>query len=314
MKKYSETGDTMKETRKAEDRIVIRNVSKNYGSKHALEGIDLTIDRGMFGLLGRNGAGKTTLMKTLAALHPKSSGEISVCGVPIDKSREIRSMTGYLPQEFSMYPSMKVDECLDYLGVLSGMDKKLRKERIDMLLKKVNLQSHRKKKVKQLSGGMLRRLGIAQALLHDPKVLIVDEPTAGLDPEERIRFRNLLGEVAEDRIVILSTHIVGDIEASCEKLAILNDGRILWKGEVRDLVREAEGRVWTASVDSRFLPQVKSAYTVTGMVMQGSSTQVRIVSDSKPDIAGAREEAPNIEDAYIYCLYKNNCITDGGED
>ena len=304
----------MKETGKADDRIVIKNVSKYYGKKKALDSVDLTIEKGMFGLLGRNGAGKTTLMKTIATLHPKSSGEISVCGVPIEKAKDVRSMTGYLPQEFSMYPSMKVDECLDYLGVLSGMDKEQRKKRTDMLLKKVNLQNHRKKKVKQLSGGMLRRLGIAQALLHDPKVLIVDEPTAGLDPEERIRFRNLLGEVAEERIVILSTHIVGDIEASCEKLAILNDGKILWKGEVRDLVDEADGKVWSAVVDSRFLPQVKSAYTITGMVMQGSSTQVRIVSDTKPDIGGARSEEPNIEDAYIYCLYRNNCIAEGGEE
>ena len=304
----------MRELRNDDDRIVIKNVSKYYGKKKALDNVDITIEKGMFGLLGRNGAGKTTLMKTIATLHSKSSGEITVCGEPIENSKAIRSITGYLPQDFSMYPSMKVDECLDYLGVLSNMDKNLRKERIDMLLKKVNLQNHRKKKVKQLSGGMLRRLGIAQALIHDPKVLIVDEPTAGLDPEERIRFRNLLGEVAKERIVILSTHIVGDIEASCEKLAILNDGKIRWKGEVRDLVSEANGKVWSALVDNRFLSQVKSVYTVTGMVMQGGNTQVRIVSENKPDIGGVRCEEANIEDAYIYCLYRNNCIAKGGEE
>ena len=296
-----------------DEKIEIRNVSKRYGSKTALDNVDLTIGKGMFGLLGRNGAGKTTLMKTLAALHPKNSGTITVCGVPIEDRKRIRSMTGYLPQEFSMYPTMRVEECLDYLGVLSGMDKAIRRERADMLLKKVNLDEHRRKKVKELSGGMKRRLGIAQALLHDPKVLIVDEPTAGLDPEERIRFRNLLGEVAEERIVILSTHIVGDIEASCEMAAVMNEGRILWAGRIADLIHDAEGKVWTVTVESRFLPQIKSLYSVTGMVMQGSQTTVRFVHEGAPDLTGAAETAPCLEDAYIYCLFKNGCIDMGGE-
>lgn len=297
-----------------DDKIEIIKVSKRYGSKTALDNVDLTIGKGMFGLLGRNGAGKTTLMKTLAALHPQSGGTIRVCGVPIEDRKKIRSMTGYLPQEFSMYPTMRVDECLDYLGILSGMSKALRKERAEMLLKKVNLYGHRQKKVKELSGGMKRRLGIAQALLHEPKVLIVDEPTAGLDPEERIRFRNLLGEVAEDRIVILSTHIVGDIEASCEMAAVMNEGKILWTGNVKDLLHEAEGKVWTVTVESRFLPQIKSLYSVTGMVMQGSQTAVRFVHDGAPDLTGAAQTDPGLEDAYIFCLFKNGCIDIGGED
>ena len=149
-----------------------------------------------------------------------------VCGVPIENARDIRKIIGYLPQEFSMYPTMNVGEAMDYLAILSGLNKTERKERIDVLLHKVNLTEHRKKKVKALSGGMKRRLGIAQALLNDPKVLIVDEPTAGLDPEERVRFRNLLSELAEDKIVILSTHIVGDIEAVCEDIAIIRNARI----------------------------------------------------------------------------------------
>ena len=294
--------------------IEIKNVSKYYGKKKALDDISLHIENGMFGLLGRNGAGKTTLMKTLAALHPKNSGSITVCGVPIEHTKEIRSMIGYLPQDFSMYPTMTVEDCLDYLGILSGMKRAVRRERAEMLLKKVNLQMHRKKKIKELSGGMKRRLGIAQALLHDPKVLIVDEPTAGLDPEERIRFRNLLGEAAEAHIVILSTHIVGDIEASCEKLAILGNGKLLWDGNVRALLHEAEGKVWTASADSRFLPQIKSVYTVTGMVAMGGNTLVRIVSDEMPDIVGVQPEQPNLEDAYIYCLHQNNCTDEGGAE
>ena len=297
------------------ERIEIRNVDKFYGRKQALKGVSLTIERGMFGLLGRNGAGKTTLMKTLAALHPKSAGEITVCGTPIKKTRDIRSMTGYLPQDFSMYPTMTCEECLDYLGTLSGMKKQLRRERADMLLKRVNLYEQRGKKVKALSGGMKRRLGIAQALLHDPRVLIVDEPTAGLDPEERIRFRNLLGEVAEDRIVILSTHIVGDIEAACEKAAVMNDGRILWSGRVDELLEASNGRVWTANVETRFLSQIKSLYPVTAMVMHGSETTVRLISEGRPDVMGAELAEPGLEDAYICCLYRHGCIDteNGGE-
>ncbi|MGB4091943.1 MAG: ABC transporter ATP-binding protein [Ruminococcus flavefaciens] len=227
-----------------DNKIVITKMNKYYGRKQALFNIDLTIEKGMFGLLGRNGAGKTTLMKTLAAIHKKKNGRITVCGVPIEKESEIRAMTGYLPQDFSMYPNMRTDEALDYLGALSGIPKDERKKRVDSLLRKVNLNEHRRKKVKELSGGMKRRLGIAQALIHDPKVLIVDEPTAGLDPEERIRFRNLLCEVAENRIVILSTHIVADIEASCEQVAIMDSGKILWNGTVQQLLDNARGHIY----------------------------------------------------------------------
>lgn len=297
-----------------DNKIEIRNVDKFYGRKQALKNIDLTIEQGMFGLLGRNGAGKTTLMKTLAALHCKKSGDITVCGIPIENAKEIRSITGYLPQDFSMYPSMTVQESLDYLGVLSGMDKKLRTERIKLLLKRVNLTEHKHKKVKALSGGMKRRLGIAQALLHDPKVLIVDEPTAGLDPEERIRFRNLLCEVAEERIVILSTHIVGDIEATCEDIAIMNSGEILWQGTVSKLLKDASGKVFTVNVGKKYLPQIKKQYIVTGMLVQSEYTTVRIISEDAPNISGAVPSEPDLEDAYMYCLYKHGCDISGGED
>ena len=295
-------------------KIEIRNVNKFYGKKHALKDISLTIPQGMFGLLGRNGAGKTTLMKTLAGLHQKKNGSITVCGIPIENAKEIRSMTGYLPQEFSMYPNMNVYEALDYLGTLSGMTKSEREKQIAMLLKKVNLTEHQHKKIKALSGGMKRRLGIAQALLHDPKVLIVDEPTAGLDPEERIRFRNLLTDAAEERIVILSTHIVGDIEASCEDIAIMNDGRILWQGTVSDLIHNAEGKVFTVSVPRKFLPQIKKNYIVTGMLVQGEYTTVRMISDHMPDLQGIHPDTPNCEDAYMYCLYQNGCDVYGGDE
>lgn len=296
-----------------EKKIEIRNVDKFYGRKQALHNITLTINQGMFGLLGRNGAGKTTLMKTLATLHQKKNGSITVCGVPVENAKEIRSMTGYLPQDFSMYPTMTVEESLDYLGILSGMDRDSRQERIKILLKRVNLTEHKHKKVKALSGGMKRRLGIAQALLHDPKVLIVDEPTAGLDPEERIRFRNLLCEVAEERIVILSTHIVGDIEATCEDIAIMNDGKLLWQGTVSGLLADAKDKVFTVNVNKKYLTQIKKDYIVTGMLVQSEYTTVRLISEDIPDLQGVVTAEPNLEDAYMYCLFSHGCDVSGGE-
>ena len=297
-----------------ENKIEIRNVDKFYGRKQALYDINLTINQGMFGLLGRNGAGKTTLMKTLATLHQKRNGSITVCGIPIEHAKDIRSITGYLPQDFSMYPSMTVEESLDYLGVLSGMNKELREKRIALLLKRVNLTEHKHKKVKALSGGMTRRLGIAQALLHEPKVLIVDEPTAGLDPEERIRFRNLLCEVAEERIVILSTHIVGDIEATCEDIAIMNNGHILWKGTVSQLLDNARGKVFTVNISKNFLSKIKNDYIVTGILVQSSYTTVRLISDNPPDLQEAASAEPNVEDAYMYCLFSHGCDVSGGAE
>lgn len=299
--------------------IEIKNVNKFYGRKQALKDVNLTMEQGMFGLLGRNGAGKTTLMKLLATLHGKQSGEITVCGIPVERSKEIRSITGYLPQDFSMYPSMKVQECLDYLGVLSGMSKAERKERIPMLLKKVNLTEKKNSKVRSLSGGMKRRLGIAQALLHNPKVLIVDEPTAGLDPEERIRFRNLLCEVAEERIVILSTHIVGDIEATCEQIAIMNEGEILWRGTVTELLQNATGRVFTAVVTREQLAMLKKRYIVTSVLQQGMNAEVRFIADEEvkePVFSGVTllVVEPNCEDAYMYCLHQHGCTVMGGEE
>lgn len=289
------------------NQIEIKQVNKFYGKKQALKDINLTIPKGMFGLLGRNGAGKTTLMKTLATLHTKQSGEITICGVPVEKAKEIRSITGYLPQDFSLYPSMRVYECLDYLGTLSGMEKEARKQKIAQLLKKVNLTKQKNNKVKSLSGGMKRRLGIAQALLHDPKVLIVDEPTAGLDPEERIRFRNLLCEVAEERIVILSTHIVGDIEATCEHLAILNEGEILWKGSLTELLKQANGKVFTVEIPSMRLGEIKAKYIVTSMLKQGERIHVRLIAEEIPELPGAVSAEPNCEDAYMYCLHRHGC-------
>ena len=221
--------------------IVIENLSKNFGSVQALDGVSLHLETGMFGLLGKNGAGKTTLMRIIATLLNKSGGEVKVCEYDISETKNIRKIIGYLPQEFSMYPNMRVDEALQYLGLLSGMKNEGISRQVNRLLKQVNLLNVRKMKVKALSGGMKRRLGIAQAIIHNPRVLIVDEPTAGLDPEERVRFRNLLSEIAEDRIVILSTHIVEDIEKTCKKLAVLDKGKIVYCGELTEFVEDTDG-------------------------------------------------------------------------
>ncbi len=281
--------------------IEIRNLNQYYGKKQALKDVSLTIETGMFGLLGRNGAGKTTLMKVLATLLPKSEGEVSVCGNNVERAQEVRRITGYLPQEFSMYPNMTVYEAMDYLGVLSGLGKEERKQRIPELLKRVNLQYDKRKRVKALSGGMKRRLGIAQAILHNPEVLIVDEPTAGLDPEERVRFRNLLCEIAEERIVILSTHIVGDIEATCEKIAVLDKGEIIYKGTVSELIQMAEGKVFQAEISKRELEELKKQYVVTSMLTLGNNVMVRFLAEEEP-FKSAKPCEAGVEDAYMYLM------------
>lgn len=281
--------------------ITIRHLDKYYGRKQALSDVTMTIPKGMFGLLGRNGAGKTTLMKILATLSKKQSGTVEICGIPVENAAEIRRITGYLPQEFNMYPGMSVYEAMDYLGVLSGLSKRERRKRIPVLLERVNLQDDRKKKVKALSGGMKRRLGIAQAVIHDPKVLIVDEPTAGLDPEERVRFRNLLSEIAEERIVILSTHITGDIEASCEEIAVLEEGKLLFRGTVEELLRSVRGKVFRAEISRHELDDLKERCIVTSMLTLGNNVMARFISEQKPFPGAERCEA-GVEDAYMYLM------------
>lgn len=285
-----------------ENCISISHVDKYYGKKQALKDVSLTIGQGMFGLLGRNGAGKTTLMKMLATLHDKQAGEISVCGIPISHAREIRGITGYLPQDFSMYGNMSAYEALDYLAVLSGIPKAERKKRVPEMLEKVNLLDQKNIRVKAMSGGMKRRLGIAQAIIHDPKVIIVDEPTAGLDPEERVRFRNLLCEIARERIVLLSTHIVGDIEAACEDIAVLNHGEVVFRGTVESLLKLVENKVYSAEVSARELDGLKERFIVTGIVNTGSTATVRIIAESMP-LAEAKPCSADVEDAYMFLMH-----------
>lgn len=283
--------------------LEIQDLSKNFKEKQALKHVNLTIEQGMFGLLGPNGAGKTTLMKIISTILKKSSGQVTVGGIPVERAKEVRRIIGYLPQDFSMYGNMTAYEALDYLAVLSGMSKRERRERVPQMLEKVNLKEQKKVKVKAMSGGMKRRLGIAQAMIHDPKVIIVDEPTAGLDPEERVRFRNLLCEIAKERIVILSTHIVGDIEATCEKIAVLREGTIIFNGTVSQLLEQVEGKVYSAEISTMELEKMKERYLVTGILTTGSVTNVKIISGEKP-LEAAKTCRPDVEDAYMYLMHR----------
>ncbi|MGM0212846.1 ABC transporter ATP-binding protein [Enterococcus sp. AZ109] len=285
--------------------IIIKRLNQYYGRKKVLHDIDLEIETGMYGLLGRNGAGKSTLMKTLVTLLPVKEGAVRMAGISIEKRKEIRGIVGYLPQEFSLYGNMTVYEAMDYLAVLAEMKQGERKQRILDLLEQVNLLPYQKTKVKAMSGGMKRRLGIAQALLNDPKILIVDEPTAGLDPEERLRFRNLLSEISEDKIVLLSTHIAGDIEAVAERLAIMDEGRIVFSGDVSQLLLRAEGNIYEVDLPRTELTTVKKQVNIISLHPDGASTRVRFIGRVGTLIMEnplVRQVPPTLEDAYLYCL------------
>lgn len=287
--------------------IVIKNLSKNYGRKAALKNVSVTIHSGMYGLLGRNGAGKTSLMRILATLSVPSGGDVSMNGIPINETGKIREIVGYLSQNFSFYRNMSVYDAMDYLGLLSNLPDKIRKERIASLLEQVSLKENMRTKIKALSGGMKQRLGIAQALLHDPQILIVDEPTAGLDPEERIRFRNMLSEFAEDRIVILSTHISSDVETSCENIGVLDNGKMIWNGAAEELIKQAEGKVYLISAEKKQDKIIREKYTVLNIIASGSGTQYRVLSETLPEEKHILQ-APTLEDGYMYLLSQ----TDGG--
>jgi ABC-2 type transport system ATP-binding protein len=282
--------------------LMVEELAKKYGTRQVLGPLSLHLGDGIHGLLGPNGAGKTTFMRLLATLLEPSGGRATMNGIPLKEKPAIREMVGYLPQEFSFYPGMTVWEAMDYLALLSGVgDKRERRRRIEELLEKVNLADYRKTKFKALSGGMKRRLGVAQAMVHEPKLLIVDEPTAGLDPEERIRLRQLLYQFAENRTVILSTHLLEDVVTTCSRITLLNRGGIQYHGTVEDLEKQAEGRVWTVELDRGRLESARSRYTVLSALEEGSAVQVRLLSEDCP-FPGAQRAAPAIEDAYLYML------------
>ena len=281
--------------------IIINNLSKRYGKKEVLTNISLTIPEGMYGLLGRNGAGKTSFMRILATLSIPTNGDIQMNGVSIKETTKVREMIGYLPQDFSIYKNMTVFGALDYLCLLSNLPNKIRKERIYTLLEQVHLKDNAKTKVKALSGGMKRRLGIAQALLHDPQILIVDEPTAGLDPEERIHFRNLLSDFSDGRIVILSTHIASDIESTCQNVAVLNKGNILFHGSTETLRKQADHKVYLITVPKSLDKPIKEHYYVLNRNSTNTGIQYRILSNTPPNEL-AEIQTPTLEDGYMYLL------------
>jgi len=285
-------------------KINIKNLTKIYkkGVK-ALDDINIEIGEGMFGLLGPNGAGKTTLMKILATLLEATSGDVKVGEYDITNNRkEIRGMLGYLPQEFGVYPKLKTWEFLDYIASLNGIKNKTEKrKRVEEILDVMGLTEVRDRKAKKLSGGMVRRLGIAQALIGDPKVLIIDEPTTGLDPEERIKFRNLLADISLNKIIILSTHIVGDISSTCQNIALLDNGKIVFEGNPLELVKMAEGHVWKILIDERELDEVKKSYNIITTVPVNGKLELKIVGKELNKYSGERIQ-PTLEDAYVYFM------------
>lgn len=262
--------------------IQITSLKKTYGNKTALDGITFSVGNGMFGLIGRNGAGKTTLMRILATLSRPSGGQVTFDGIPLEDTKKIRSFIGYLPQEFSLYQDMSVLEIMRYLAVLSDIPGKTCRERIPRLLQQVNLWDDRTKKAGKLSGGMKRRLGIAQALLDDPQVLIVDEPTAGLDLEERLRFYTLLDEFSGSRTVVVSSHIMSDIEAVCENVAVLDAGRLLFAGTVGTLAKKAEGKVFELAIPKKEQDAVKRDYHILSSQSRASDVRIRVLADRIP--------------------------------
>ncbi|QXP58745.1 ABC transporter ATP-binding protein [Olleya sp. HaHaR_3_96] len=291
--------------------LLINNLTKTYpNGVKALNGINLEITNGMFGLLGANGAGKSSLMRTIASLQEPTSGSISFNDTDIVKQpQEIRNQLGYLPQEFGVYPKISAEKLLNHLAVLKGiLNKKERKEQVTSLLQQVNLYQHRKKSVYTFSGGMRQRFGIAQALLGNPQIIIVDEPTAGLDPEESNRFLNLLSEIGENVIVILSTHIVEDVRNLCSKMAILSNGEIISKGSPKELVASIEGKIWTKIIPKKDIAIYKKAFNVISTKLVAGETQIRVLSDNKPE-SGFDMIIPNLEDFYFTTLFQQETET-----
>jgi ABC-type multidrug transport system ATPase subunit len=285
--------------------VLIAGLTKRYGrATPALDDIDLTIPTGMFGLLGPNGAGKTTLMRILAGILRPTSGTVWVGehDATTERGRQaVKHVLGYLPQELGLYPDLTAREFLDYFGILKGLaERDARQRRVDELLETVGLADVAGRKLKGFSGGMKRRVGIAQALLNDPRLLIVDEPTAGLDPEERIRFRNILARLAGDRTVILSTHIVEDVAQTCRNLAVLAGGQVLFAGTAADLVDAARGQVWTIEADE---PIAMPGSTVMSTLNLGDTIQFRVVGDYHGN-RQATPAIPTLEDGYVSLMQR----------
>lgn len=290
--------------------LTIEKLSKTYSNGvKALDNVNLTLGKGMFGLLGPNGAGKSSLMRTIATLQQQDSGSIIFDGFDtMTQPHEIRSRLGYLPQDFDVYPRISAYDLLDHIAVLKGLtEKKMRKESVEGLLAQTNLWEVQKKAVSTFSGGMRQRFGIAQALLADPQLIIVDEPTAGLDPEERNRFHNLLSDIGENKVVILSTHIVDDVEELCSQLAVLAGGRILTAGTPAELVESLTGRVWSKMIDKQDLTEHQQHFNIISTHLKAGQTVIHAISDEQPDDSFQPLSA-NLEDVYFSTLFKSRQV------
>ncbi|EPD52064.1 hypothetical protein HMPREF1210_01417 [Paenisporosarcina sp. HGH0030] len=286
--------------------LIIESVSKKYkGNFYGLRDLSLEINTGILGLLGPNGVGKSTLMRILSTITKPTEGKVSWNGIDITKDpNSVRAILGYLPQDFGVYPHLNAVEFLEYLAAIRGLDHKMARKRIEELLHLVNLYEVRKKPLNSFSGGMKQRVGIAQALLNDPKLLIVDEPTVGLDPEERIRFRNLLSELSGDRIIILSTHIVSDIEATATDIAIVNQGRLVIQAAPSRLLAAVEGKVWEWLIPSDTWMEVRKQLLISSTIQSSEGVRVRVIADIQPS-AESRLVTPTLEDAYLYYISAN---------
>ncbi|HYV85124.1 MAG TPA: ABC transporter ATP-binding protein [Patescibacteria group bacterium] len=285
--------------------LSIEGVSKTYpGGVRALDGVTLRIPAGMFGLLGPNGAGKSTLMRTIATLQEPDSGRITFGDIDVLKQKDaVRRALGYLPQEFGVYPKVSALEMLDHFAVLKGIvDARRRKETVEAILQRTNLWDVRKRRLGGFSGGMRQRFGIAQALLGNPTLIIVDEPTAGLDPAERLRFNNLLSEIGENVVVILSTHIVEDVSDLCSRMAIIAGGRVLQSGDPARTIDALRGRVWKKIIARDQLAAVQAEHTVISTRLVGGRTSIHVVAPGRPD-ASFEEVPPGLEDVYFSTLH-----------
>ncbi len=285
-------------------KLIINNLSKTYDNGvKALQGVSLEISNGMFGLLGQNGAGKSTLMKTIATLQDADSGSIWLDGLDVVKHpEEMRKHLGYLPQDFGLYPTVSAEDMLQYIARLKGIsNQQQRDDQVDYLLQKVNLFNVKNKKLGTYSGGMKQRFGIAQALLGNPKVIIVDEPTAGLDPLERNRFYNLLSEIGENTIVILSTHIVEDVSTLCNEMAVIGTGKVLLNGQPASIESSLNGKLWEAQIDKDSLPAVSKNFTIISQRFHLGKMIVTVLAAQQPDERFTAKK-PGLEDVYFHLL------------
>ncbi|MDQ6596103.1 ABC transporter ATP-binding protein [Bacillus salipaludis] len=281
-------------------KLKINNLSKVFGDKRAVDGVSAELTNGVYGFLGANGSGKTTLMRMLATVSRPTSGTITFNGEDITKMGDrYRDVLGYLPQHIGYYRNFTVEKFLYYIASLKGIEKNEAQQRVAELLEIVNLHDKRKVKMGKLSGGMKQRVGIAQALLNDPKILIVDEPTAGLDPKERIRFRNLLAKIANDRIVLLSTHIVSDIEYIAKEILIMKNGQLIKKETPRNLLGQIQNIVWSVPAEEAEIPSFQESFKVGNIARKPEGIELRIISEEKP--ADVAVNVPvNLEDLYLY--------------